>query len=111
MIVVMHHRPMMDPGRPGGLTGRPGLRRDSPADVRLTGVAAAGTVTVIWKPQKVYNDGIYLVYMGPTYDDSILVQYIPGIYLVYTCHGHMTMYVTDDDRYIPGIYPGHLSYT
>ncbi len=43
----------------------------------------------IWKPQKVYNDGIYLVYsIYPTYDD---IQYKPGIYLVYTCH--MTMYV------------------
>ena len=80
----------------------------------------------IWKPQKVYNDGIYLVYTRHTTTSSVYLEYtwyipviwkhchmtgiyqvytichIPGIYLVYTCH--MKRHSTPG---IPGIYPSH----
>jgi hypothetical protein len=42
----------------------------------------------IWKPQKVCNDGIYLVYTRHMTTYSIYLVYI---YLIYTCH--MTTYV------------------
>ncbi len=55
----------------------------------------------IWKPLKVYNDGIYLVYTRHTTIYSIYLEYTWYIPVIWQCMSY--------DRYIPGIY--HLSYT